>query len=371
MYSAAKLSWLVDAHQRPSLRLGTIDAWLLDRLTGGREYAIEAGNAARTLLFDITRLDWDVDLCALFGVPMSVLPPVRASAGALGVTAGVDGIPDGIPILAILGDSHAALYGHTALTPGLAGLGKATYGTGSSVMIPTTSGSDRRPGVSTTLSWLLDAPSWALEANILYSGAGLDWLAGILGVAGGRALGELAAEADSSDGVTIVPALAGLGAPWWEPCAVGTLVGMTAGPSRAAIARAGLDAVAHQIADCVDAMTGPLPGARPDSAQASAAPPALHAGGGATANDQLMQIQANLLGREVLVSPVADISPLGAGALAAQQLGYQPVPDVAVRSVLPDPGFTVERRVAERVRWRDGLRRAGVTVPTNQSPTER
>lgn len=356
MYSASKLRWLVDAvGDRPGVRLGTIDAWLLDRLTGGAVYAVEAGNASRTLLFDLAGLGWDDGMCALFGVPRGLLPEVRGSAGPWGVTRGVPGIPDGVPILAVLGDSHAALYGHWALAPEHADTGKATYGTGSSVMLPAQGADARRTGVSTTLAWSLEAPLWAHEANILYSGGGLDWLATLLGVNGGRGLAELAATADDSGSAVFVPALNGLGAPWWEPDAVGTLTGLAAGTTRAQVARAGLESVAHQICDVVDVMD---PEGRQDT---------LHAGGGATSSDLLMQLQADLLGRDLLVSTVADISPLGAGALAARGLGIVPRPSAPGRRFTPSEDFTAERRAGQRARWRAALERAGVRPSTSRT----
>ena len=356
MYSAAKLRWLVaQAGGRGDARFGTVDAWLVDRLTGGRTYAIEAGNASRTLLFDITKLAWDADLCALFDVPLAALPEIRPSLGPWGVTHGVPGIPDGVPILGVLGDSHAALFGHWTLAPDHAGAGKATYGTGSSVMVPTTDAASRRDGVATTLAWQTDAPLWAYEANILYSGAGLDWLATAIGADGGRGLSELAATTIDSGGAVFVPALNGLGAPWWEPNAVGTLTGLSVRTGREQIARAGLESVAHQICDVIDVMD-------PDGAMTL-----LHAGGGATKSELLMQLQANLLGRELLVAAVADISPVGAAALAARALGYEPQPSaLAARSFHPSADFSLERRAAERARWRDALTRAGVRPSSNQ-----
>jgi glycerol kinase len=357
MYSAAKMRWLVDqAKGRDGVRIGTVDAWLLDRLTGGRTYAIEAGNASRTLLFDIAKLSWDSDLCSLFGVPESVLPEVRPSSGPWGTTRGVSGIPDGLPILAILGDSHAALFGHWALAPDYAAAGKATYGTGSSIMVPAHGVGERRSGVSLTLAWLLDEPLWAYEANILYSGSGMDWLGKILGVAGGRGLSELAAGTTDSAGAVFVPALNGLGAPWWEPDAVGTLTGLTFRTERSDLARAGLESVAHQVCDVLDTMD---PGKELGL---------LHVGGGATASDLLMQVQANLLGRELLVAAVTDISPLGVGALAGVGLGIHPIAQAAhpVR-FLPDPAFTPERRHDERTRWRNALASAGVTPSSTKT----
>jgi len=245
------------------------------------------------------------------------------------------------------------------ISPDHADAGKATYGTGSSVMVPTADATARRAGVSTTLAWLLDEPLWAHEANILYSGAGLDWLGQALGVAGGRGLSELATGATSSEGAVFVPALNGLGAPWWEPSAIGTLTGLSMNTGRPQLARAGLESVAHQICDCLDVMD---PGREHGL---------LHAGGGATSSDLLMQLQANLLGRDLLVSAVPDISPLGVGALAAHGLGVTPAPGVAGRRFSPDPEFTAERRAAERARWRDALSRAGVGRPSPDHATER
>ena len=361
MYSATKLRWLIGSVKKSaSLRLGTIDTWLLDRLTGGEVYSTEIGNAARTLLFDITRLDWDPELCALFGVLLKLLPSVRQSSGLWGVTRNMPGIPDGTPILAVLGDSHAALYGHWVLSPGQGMAGKATYGTGSSVMMPAGGSTARRRGVSTTLAWQFDTPLWAYEANILFSGAGLDWLGNNLGVNGGRGITELAASAGDSGGAVFVPALNGIGAPWWEPSAVGTLTGMSVNTGRPQLARAGLESVANQICDIVDVMD-------PDGNQEL-----LHAGGGATSSALLMQIQANLLGRNLLVSKIADISAIGVAALAARGLGITPQPrDSATRLFAPETDFTSERRSYERSRWRDALARAGIADPALKNHYER
>ena len=262
------------------------------------------------------------------------------------------GLPDGTPILAVLGDSHAALYGHRALAQVDGDLGKATYGTGSSVMLPADQAGRRVPGLATTLAWQAPEPLWALEGNILYTGAGMDWLARTIGVRPGREFSELAATAASSRGVAFVPALNGLGAPWWDASATGTLTGLTASTTRAEIARAGLESVAHQVCDVVDAMD-------PEGVQT-----ALHAGGGATASDLLMQTQADLLGRPLLVSSIADISAIGAAALAFEAAGAPmvPAPELAPREVRPSEGFTPEARAAARATWADALARAGVAV---------
>jgi glycerol kinase len=353
MFSASKIAWFLDQHQsRPDLRIGTVDSWLVDRLTGGAVYATEAGNASRTLLFDIETQSWSRALGELFGVDVRKLAEIRPSTGPWGQTGGLPGVPDGTPILAVLGDSHAALYGHWALAPTHRGVGKATYGTGSSVMLPTDRVVRRVTGVATTLAWQVPDPLWALEGNILYSGAGLDWLARSIGCAPGPDFSALAAEANASRGAVFVPALNGLGAPWWEAAAVGTLTGLSSATTRAEIARAGVESVAHQVCDVVDAMD-------PDGSQ-----PALHAGGGATNSELLMQVQADLLGRTLLVSSITDISALGAAALAFAAAGvpFAPAEDLAPREVRPAESFTTQDRALARASWREALGRAGVTI---------
>ena len=350
MFSASKIAWIIGQARSDRLRLGTIDAWLLNRITGGDTYACEAGNASRTLLFDIVGQTWDADLCAIFGVAPAALPPVRPSVGPWGGTRGFPGLPDGTPVLAVLGDSHAALYGHWALAPEAGRAGKATYGTGASVMLPVSDAALRLKGVGTTLAWQAPGPQWALEGNILYAGAGLDWLARTLGLPAGSALSDLAAETSGSRGTVFVPALNGLGAPWWEPSAMGALIGLDAATTRPEIARAGLEAVAHQVCDVVEAMD-------PEETQGW-----LHAGGGATASEELMQIQADLLGRGLLVSSHANISAIGVAALAFEVVGERFVPDsgLAPRLVEPALSFGADDRAEARARWREALNSVGV-----------
>lgn len=358
MFSASKIAWFLERHGGvPSLRVGTVDTWLIDRLTGGVVYATEAGNASRTLLFDIEAQAWSETLGDLFGVDVDRLAQIRPSVGPWGQTRGFVGVPDGTPILAVLGDSHAALYGHWALAPGTGSLGKATYGTGSSVMLPADRPDRRVSGVGTTLAWQAPHPLWALEGNVLYSGAGMDWLARTLGVTPGAAFSQLAATATSSRRATFVPALNGLGAPWWEASAVGTLTGLDSATTPAEIARAGIDAVGHQICDVVEAMD-------PDGTAR-----AIHAGGGATASGLLMQTQADLLGRTLLVSSIADISAVGAAALAfaVAGIGFTPTQGLAPRPVTPSDSFTPEARATKRALWRDALARAGVSLPTTSN----
>lgn len=353
MFSAPKMRYLLDRvgaampDDARHARIGTIDAWLVARLSGQDSYVIEAGNASRTLLMDLATLQWSEEMCALFGVPAARLPRIVASNADFGATAGLDALPDGVPIVGVLGDSHAALFGHGCRTTSE---GKATYGTGSSVMVP--SGADRsvRPGVSTTLAWLTDRPMYGHEGNIVASGTAMDWTARLLGVAPGRALDELAAAVPDSAGISLVPAFTGLGAPWWDRRAVGLVAGLTAATERGHLARAALESVAHQIADVVEALgAGDLT--------------VLHADGGATASRLLMQTQADLLGHDVVVSANAEVSALGAALMGFTRLGWDlPAPEGGAgrryRPALDEPA-----RAAARSRWGQALARSRLVPP--------
>ncbi|WP_432885727.1 FGGY family carbohydrate kinase [Kribbella sp. CA-245084] len=317
MFSAPKMRWLLD--QSDAL-VGTVDAWLIHRLTGCREHLTEAGNASRTLLYDTVRLDWSTELLDAFGVPRSALPEVRPSDAGFGVTAGVPGLPNGIPIIAVLADSHAAMYGQGCTQTGMV---KATYGTGSSVMTPV----DGFVESGCTLAWLTDRPVYALEGNIVSSGAALAWTADLLGLPDVGGLVALAATVPSAtlpsatvpsatvpsatvpsaDGVVLVPAFAGLGAPHWDREARAALTGMNSSTTRAHIARAAVDAVAHQICDITDTIPGGVKSLRAD--------------GGATVSELVMQTQADLLGRPVEAADVPEVSALGAAELAWTTLG--------------------------------------------------
>jgi glycerol kinase len=312
MFSAPKMRWLLD--HRPAgvpiedVRLGTVDSWLIWRLTGGADHLCEAGNASRTLLYDIRDLDWNEELRSVFGVPGSALPAAVASDAGFGVATGVPGVPDGTPIVAVLADSHAALYGHGCTTPGTA---KATYGTGSSVMAPIEAHWSAESAVTTTLAWIIGgSPTYALEGNILSSGATLAWAADILTGGNVADLVDLAGTVPDSAGVTLVPAFAGLGAPHWDRDTHALLSGMGEGTQRAHIARAAVDSIGHQICDIVDVIE-------------RAAPLRLfRADGGATASALVVQTQADLLGREVQIGEVAEVSALGAARLAWARLGH-------------------------------------------------
>jgi glycerol kinase len=339
MFSAPKMRWLLDNVSTgvpiDDVRLGTVDSWLVWQLTGGAEHLCEAGNASRTLLYDITALDWSADLLNVFGVPAATLPAPVASDKGFGITSGVPLVPDGTPIVAVLADSHAALFGHDCTEVGMA---KATYGTGSSVMAPVgdlTAGDARVPA---TLAWVIDGmPTYALEGNILSSGATLAWTAQLL--TNGR-VAELVALADTvpdSGGVTLVPAFAGLGAPHWDRNAHALMSGMSEGTGRAHLARAAVDSIGHQICDIVDVIE-----------ERSVPLQVFRADGGATSSALVVQTQADLLGREVEVSDVPEVSALGAAKLAWRALGHGSAwpPDRSGRVYRPiaDPNERRQRR---------------------------
>lgn len=312
MYSAPKMRWLFDAAQRggaapDEIRLGTVDSWLLHRLTG--RHLTEAGNASRTLLLDLHEVRWSDAMLEVFGLPRTALPEVVPSDGDFGTVAGVEGL-DGVPVLAVLADSHAALYAQGCRRPGQA---KATYGTGSSVMTPCAS-SEVAPGtgVTTTLAWQTSrGATYALEGNIIASGAALEAVARWLDLDGGAAVSALAAEATDAGGVCLVPAFAGLGAPYWDREAQGVVTGLTTATTRGQLARAALEGVAHQVADVVTAM----------ERRSGVELDLLDADGGATSSGLLMQLQADLVGRPVRVADVAEASAIGAAQLGWARLG--------------------------------------------------
>ena len=351
MFSAPKMRYLLDmVDAAPAgasrARIGTIDSWLVARLTGQESYVIEAGNASRTLLLDLATTSWSEEMCALFGVDAARLPRVVRSDAHFGTTRALGLLPDGIPVVGVLGDSHAALFGHGCRSSRQA---KATYGTGSSVMVPTGANREVRPGVATTLAWLTETPMYGREGNIVASGAAMDWVARLLGAGGGKGLDALAADAASSEGVHLVPAFTGLGAPWWDRRATGLITGVTAGTTPAHLARAALEAVAHQVADVVEAMTAGPAGSDLE---------VLHADGGASSSRLLMQIQADLLGREVLVSANAEVSALGAALMGFARLGWE-VPDPAADpGVVYRPQVTATVRQAARAQWGRAIARS-------------
>jgi glycerol kinase len=314
-FSASKLRHLLDAD--PALRAaaesgsacaGTVDSWLLWKLTGGELHVTDAGNASRTLLFDIHHLEWSDQLLELFGLPASFLPRVLPSSGLAGESVPVAGLPS-LPIVAVAADSHAALFGLGCFDVGTA---KATYGTGTSVMSAT--GPEVRHsqgGLAATVAWLRGVPTYALEGNILSTGSTIDWLAGVLGLEAAAGVERLAETVSDSGGVHLVPAFVGLGAPHWQPEARARITGLTFGSGSAELARAALDSTAFQVADLVEALALDLE--RPLTE--------LRVDGGGSRNDRLMQFQADLLGCPVARTNAPDAAALGAAFLGGLAIG--------------------------------------------------
>ena len=317
-FSASKLEWMLTeggVAAGPDLALGTVDSWIVWNLTGGGVHATDATNAARTMLFDIGSLRWHDELCSLFGVPVEALPQVRPSSGAFGATGSHAACGPGVPIAGVAGDQHAALFGQAAFAPGDA---KNTYGTGSFVLMNV--GPEAPPpaeGLLTTVAWLLDtprgpAPTYALEGAIFATGAAVQWLRDGLGIIAEAAqIEELALRCDSTGGVFLVPAFAGLGSPHWDPYARGAIVGLTRGTGRAEIARAAVEAMAYQTRDVVEAM-----------AAATGTPVrSLRVDGGASAMDSMLQLQADQLGVAVQRPRLQEATALGAAYLAGLAVG--------------------------------------------------
>lgn len=321
-FSASKLAWLLDhvpdartAAQAGRLAAGTIDSWLLWNLTAGQVHATDVTNASRTMLFDIHRLAWSDTLLDALRVPANLLPEVRPSGSQFGTTAPVGPLPAGIPIAAMAGDQHAALFGQSCFEPGQA---KNTYGTGCFMLMNTgTRAVPSHNRLLTTLAWQREgeAPLYALEGSVFMAGAAVQWLRDGLGIITQAAESEgLAASVPDTGGVYMVPAFVGLGAPYWDGFARGTLVGLTRGTNRAHITRATLEAIAYQSRDILDAMGK-------DSGVALAE---LRVDGGATANNFLMQFQADVLGVPVVRQNQVESTAWGAAALAGLTLGLWP-----------------------------------------------
>lgn len=330
LFPASKLGWVLQnvapaqaLAKAGHLRAGTVDAWLIWKLTAGAAFATDHSNASRTLLFDTASLRFSPELCGLFGVPPGCLPAPLASDAEFGRTAaGAFALPAGVPIKAIMGDSHAALYGHGVRQPGAV---KATYGTGSSLMTLTPQRVAVRHGLSGTIAWTTaSGTAHALEGNITVSAQAAAFMASILGLQSVQALSDLAQTVADTGGVAFVPALAGLGAPYWDDKATGTLTGMTHNTRSAHLARAAFEAIAQQIVDVFDAMEQevghPIAG--------------LSADGGASANSFLMQIQADLLGRAVKRSEVEEVGALGVAAMALG-VEFPPLSATEFRPTIP------------------------------------
>jgi len=315
-FSGTKLKWLLDnvagARERAlrgELAFGTVDSWLIWNLTGGAVHVTDASNASRTLLFDIHRGDWDEELLALLDVPRAVLPAVVASSGVCG-DATIAGTR--VPIAGIAGDQQAALFGQACLTRGMA---KNTYGTGCFLLLNTGAGAvPSSHQLVSTIAWKReDSIDYALEGSVFIAGAVVQWLRdGLKIIRSAAEVETLAASVPDNGGVYLVPAFAGLGAPHWDAYARGAIFGLTRGSTAAHIARAALESIAYQSAEVLRAMQG----------DAGLALAELRVDGGATANNLLMQFQADLLGVPVVRPKVQETTALGAAYLAGLAVGY-------------------------------------------------
>jgi glycerol kinase len=342
-FSATKLEWLLARSELPAeeLAFGTVDSWLVWKLTGGGIHVTDSTNASRTMLLDLDTLEWSDELLELFGIDRAMLPRVVGSAEAVGEA---DLFGGSVPIAGIAGDQQAALVGQGCFERGEA---KATYGTGSFVLVHAGRG---RTGAPEGLLETAAAPAgYALEGAILASGAALQWLRDGLGVLADAAESEaLARDIDSAGGVSFVPALTGLGSPHWRPDARGLITGITRGTTRAQLVRAALEGIAFQVADVLDAFPSRLE--------------VLRADGGASANAFLMQFQADLLGCPVEVAAEHETTGLGAAALAGRAIGLWPDDDSIRSRIRRGAVYEPSRDPADleslREQWRLAVRRA-------------
>jgi glycerol kinase len=341
-FSGTKIAWLLN--QVPGLKkkaktgqlaFGTMDSWLLWKLTEGRVHATDVTNASRTLLMNLQSCQWDEEMLGLLGVPAALLPEIRPSSAVYGHTTLLGG---SIPICGMAGDQHAALFGQRCIEPGMA---KNTYGTGCFMLMNT----GKKPIASenrllTTLAWQLEGqePEYALEGSIFVAGAIVQWLRDGLGIIKKASdIEALAQQVESSEGVFLVPALAGLGAPHWDPYARGTLIGLTRGSTRAHIARAALEGIAFQVADILQAM----------EKDAGIRLRQLRVDGGASVNRLLMQFQADVLGVPVMRPKVTETTALGAAVLAGLASGCWSSPAALERMWNADAEFKPQMKAAQ------------------------
>jgi glycerol kinase len=355
-FSATKMQWLLEhvdglreRAEAGRALLGTVDSWLAFKLTG--EHVTDATNASRTMLFDITSGAWDAELAELLGVPLRSLARVCASAGEMGRTVPAALHGHAVPLASAVGDQQAALFGQACVDPGM---GKNTYGTGSFVLVNTGFRPPAPPPglLATVASSIGGSLAYALEASIFATGAAVQWLRDGLGLI--ERAGEteaLAASLEGNEGVYFVPALTGLGSPHWDPRARGTIVGLTRGSGRAHLARATLEAIAYQTVDAVRAIE--------DAGGESLSQ--LRVDGGATANEWLMQFQADVLGVPVVLGEIAETTALGAALLAGVGVGLWTVADVRGswrERRRYEPRMGADERAALLAGWSDALARA-------------
>ncbi|HYK01902.1 MAG TPA: glycerol kinase GlpK [Thermoanaerobaculia bacterium] len=346
-FSGTKLRWLLRGRDPANLAFGTVDSWLIWNLTGGRTHVTDVTNASRTLMFDIHRGEWDDELLAILEVPRHMLPEVRGSSEVVARTADRLPVPAGIPIAGIAGDQQAALYGQRCTR---AGMVKNTYGTGSFIVMNTGGTAVRSAhGLLSTIAWKIgDVTQYALEGSIFVTGAAVQWLRDQLGIIRTAAEVEpLAASVEDTNGVVFVPAFTGLGTPHWDGYARGTIVGLTRGANAAHIARATLEAIALQTVDVLEAM-------RRDSGIALTE---LRVDGAATANDLLMQMQADLAGIPVLRARAHESTALGAAYLAGRAVGFFGDVEWSADRTF-EPRLSQDERASKLATWRRAVERA-------------
>jgi glycerol kinase len=346
-FSATKINWLLEQDgalraraATGQLACGTIDSWLIWRLTAGRVHATDVTNASRTLLLDLKTATWDGELCRFFGIPPALLPEIRPSAADYGLTSGLGFLPDGLPILGVAGDQQAALFGQRAFAAGEA---KCTYGTGAFFLMHTglKAVASRHRLLTTIAATYDDKLQYALEGSVFIAGAAVQWLRdGLRLFQEAPAVEGLAAQSDLEQPVIFVPGFVGLGAPHWVPEARGVLFGLTRGTTGADVSRATLEGVACQVADLVEAA----------ASDAEHSLPALRVDGGMARNAWFLQCQADLLGLPVLQSSHSESTALGAALLAGLKAGLWP--DLEALRRLPDHGRRFEPRLPEQTRQR-------------------
>jgi glycerol kinase len=354
-FSASKIEWMITHGNLPvddRLAFGTIDSWIIWNLTNGSAFVTDATNASRTMLFDIRNMCWSKELCELFKVPMNALPTVVPSSGRCALTAEHAGIPKGIPISGIAGDQQAALFGQACFDVGTS---KNTYGTGSFVLMNVGNTCPQpADGMLTTVAWDLGtgSPTYALEGAIFVTGSAIQWLRdGLQIIQHAHEVGPLAQSVNDSGGVVVVPAFTGLGSPFWDPNARGTIIGITRGTTRAHIARAVVESITFQTRDVVDAM----------ASAAAVTVRDMRVDGGAAVMDFMLQMQADLLGVDVLRPTELETTAMGAAFLAGLAEGIWPsLNDVATawhleRTFHPDPNGGESVRYQQ---WRRAVERS-------------
>jgi glycerol kinase len=348
-FSAAKIAWILDHTGRKGdtdLSAGTMDSWLLFKLTGN--FKTDYSNASRTQLFNITGLQWDADVCDLFGIKREILAEVNDSNARFGETDLEGLLPKPVPVHAVMGDSHAALFGQGCIEKGV---GKVTYGTGSSVMINSGGAPEFCQSVVTSLAWGINGNiDYVLEGNINYSGAVIKWLIEDLGLIGSaKEAGPLAARANRDDATYLVPAFSGLGAPYWQPAVRASITGMTRATGRAEIVKAAEESIAYQIADIVTAA----------HAEGGIVLRELRADGGATRDAYLMQFQSDILNLPLEVSENEELSAIGAAWMAGMALGiYGPGLHTAMRRRRYTPAMDASERERRLSGWREAVAKA-------------